>query len=125
MRAGDPACPSETTAHVRYPPAQPRRDRDYSQDVSSKQERRAARAEVSAFHGAELNALVALVGDAVDRYRAGELDAFDVDLALQRYYRAAKELWRFCTLVSPEIAAKIIRSEPPSDWWERGQPAQR
>lgn len=75
--------------------------------------------------GAELNALVARVGDVIDRYRADELDAFDVDLALLQYSRAAKELWKFCSLMSPEIAAKIIRSEPPSDWWERGQPRRR
>jgi len=32
------------------------------------------------------------VGEAVDRYRAGELDAFDVDRILFQYSRAAKEL---------------------------------
>jgi hypothetical protein len=36
-------------------------------------------------------------GEAVDRYRAGELDAFDVDQVLFQYSRAAKELWKFAT----------------------------
>lgn len=72
-----------------------------------------------------MNALVARVGDVIDRYRAGEPDTFDVDLALLQYSRAAKELWKFCSLMSPQVAAKIIRSEPPSDWWERGQFRQR
>lgn len=90
--------------------------------MSSKPERRAARAEVASFHEAQLSALVARVGDVIDRHRVGELDAFDVDLALFQYSRAAKELWKFCNLTSPEIAAMIIRTGPPTDWWDRGAP---
>lgn len=90
--------------------------------VSSKAERRAARAEVASFHEAQLSALVARVGDVIDRHRVGELDSFDVDLALFQYSRAAKELWKFCNLTTPEIAAMIISTEPPTDWWDRGAP---
>ena len=66
--------------------------------------------------------LVAKVGEAIDRHRAGELDPFDVDHVLYHYSRSAKELWKFCNLTPVEIAAKIIRAEPPTDWWERGAP---
>jgi hypothetical protein len=51
---------------------------------------------VADYHAAQLGALVARVGEAVDRYRAGELDAFEVDRVLFQYSRAAKELWKFC-----------------------------
>ena len=64
--------------------------------VSGKSERRAARSVVADYHHAQLEELVARVGEAVDRYRAGELDAFDVDQVLFQYSRAAKELWKFC-----------------------------
>src|SRR5215216_1003503 len=44
--------------------------------VSSKSERRVARSVVAEYHQAELGKLVAHVGEAVDGYRAGELDPF-------------------------------------------------
>lgn len=44
------------------------------------------------YHDAQLTELVSHVGAAIDRYRAGELDAFDVDRVLFQYSRAAKEL---------------------------------
>ena len=54
---------------------------------------------------------------AVDRYRSGELDAFDVDHVLFHYSRAAKELWKFCNSSPVEMAAAMIREQPPPDWW--------
>ena len=92
--------------------------------MPSKAERRAARSVVATYHEAQLAVLVAHVGEAVDRFRAGELDAFGVDEVLYQYSRAAKELWKFCNLTSPEIAAMIIRTGPPTDWWDRGAPRQ-
>ncbi|MEU7876073.1 hypothetical protein [Dactylosporangium sp. NPDC049140] len=92
--------------------------------MSDKAERRAAREVVTAYHEAELGGLVARVGEAVDRYRAGELDAFDVDRVLFQYSRAAKELWKYCNYGQVEIAAEIISAQPPRDWWERGAPRQ-
>jgi hypothetical protein len=80
---------------------------------------------VAEYHEAELGELVARVGEAVDRYRAGELDAFDVDRVLFQYSRAAKELWKYCNYVQVEIAAAMIREQPPHDWWERGAPRER
>jgi len=93
--------------------------------VSDKAERQAARAVVAEYHEAELGELVVRVGEAVDRHRAGELDAFDVDRVLFQYSRAAKELWKYCNLLQVEIAADMIRKQPPRDWWERGAPRER
>jgi hypothetical protein len=93
--------------------------------VSGKSERRAARAAVAEYHEAELGKLVARVGEAVDRYRAGELDSFEVDRVLFQYSRAARELWKYCNLVEVEIAAAMIREQPRRDWWECGAPRER
>ena len=80
---------------------------------------------VAEYHQAELENLVARVGEAVDGYRAGELDAFDVDQVLFQYSRAAKELWKYCNYLQVETAAAMIREQPPRDWWERGAPRER
>lgn len=88
--------------------------------VSEKSQRRAARSVVADYHQAQLEELVARVGEAVDRHRAGEIDAFDVDHVLFQYSRAAKELWKFCNLLQPEAVAAMIQEQPPHDWWERG-----
>jgi hypothetical protein len=80
---------------------------------------------VAKYHGAQLELLVARVGDAIDRHRAGDLDAFDVDEVLFQYSRAAKELWKFCNYLQVEVAAAMIREDPPNDWWERGAPRRR
>ena len=47
--------------------------------VSSRSERKAARSVVGDYHNAQLSELVVRVGEAIDRYRAAELDPFDVD----------------------------------------------
>jgi hypothetical protein len=39
---------------------------------------------------------VAHVAEAIDRFRDGELDAFETDHVLFQYSSAAKELWKFC-----------------------------
>ena len=93
--------------------------------MSTKSERRAAREAVAAYHEAQLAALVQRVGEAVDSFRAGELDAFDTDQILFQYSRAAKELWKFCNLSDVELSAQVIREGPPPDWWERGAPKRR
>jgi hypothetical protein len=93
--------------------------------VSDKSERRAARSVVAEYHQAELDGLVARVGEAIDRYRAGDLDAFDVDQVLFQYSRAAKKLWKYCNYLQVGMAAAMIREQPPHDWWERGAPRQR
>jgi hypothetical protein len=93
--------------------------------VSDKSQRRAARSVVADYHQAQLDVLVAHVGEAIDRHRAGELDAFDVDRVLFQYSRAAKELWKFCNYLQVEIAATLIQEQEPHDWWERGAPSKR
>jgi len=93
--------------------------------VSDKVERRAAREVVAAYHEAELGKLVARVGEAVHRYRAGEIGAFEVDRVLFQYSQAAKELWKYCNHGQVEIAASVISARPPHGWWERGAPRER
>lgn len=80
---------------------------------------------VAAYHQAQLEELLAHVADAVDAYRAGELDAFDVDRVVFQYSRAAKELWKFCNYGQVEFTAALIRDDPPGQWWERGAPRER
>ncbi|MEU4517463.1 hypothetical protein AB0F52_01960 [Amycolatopsis sp. NPDC024027] len=94
--------------------------------MGTKAERRAAATLVSAYHEARLNELVAHVADAVDRHRAGELDAFEVDKVIHQYQRAARQLWTFCgqSGTEVELAAYTIRRMAEDgvmvDWWERG-----
>jgi hypothetical protein len=93
--------------------------------VTAKSDRQAAREAVAAFHEAQLAGLVEQVGLAVDRFRAGQMDAFDVDQVLFQYARAAKELFKFCNLGDPELVAGLVRDRPPVDWWELGAPKER
>ena len=69
--------------------------------MTAKSHRQAAREAVAAYHEAELARLLEHVGSAVDRFRSGDLDAFEVDHALFQYSRSAKELWKFCNLGDP------------------------
>ena len=78
------------------------------------------------YHDAELAKLVERVGEAIDAFRSGRLDAFEVDRVLFQYSRAAKELWKFCDFGSIELTASLINREEPSvDWWGRGAPKRR
>lgn len=56
------------------------------EDRSSKERLRVARTTVATYHEAE----------AIERYRAGELDVHDVDEVIHRYHKATRELWKFC-----------------------------
>ena len=75
---------------------------------------------MAAYHQAKLSVLVSHVAEATDHFRAGELDAFDVDQVLFQYSRAAKELWKFCNMTNVEFAARLVSEPPAIDWWERG-----
>jgi hypothetical protein len=88
--------------------------------MSAKSDRRAARDAVAAYHEEQLGELVRHVRLAVEGFQAGELDAFEVDELIFQYSRAAKELWKFCNLGNIEISARMVRDDPPGDWWERG-----
>ena len=88
--------------------------------MSATSDRRAARETVAAYHEEQLGELVRHVQQAVERFQAGEIDAFEVDEVVFQYSRAAKELWKFCNLGQVEFTARIVRDEPPGDWWDRG-----
>jgi hypothetical protein len=68
------------------------------------------------------------VAEAVNRFRAGEHSAYDVDEILHQYSRAAGELWKFCWLAGGgagvERTARVLRdmaAEGDSiDWWQLG-----
>ena len=60
---------------------------------------------VAAYHAAKLAELLAHVAEAIDRFRSGELEAFDVDEVLFQYSRAAKELWKFCNIGNVQVTA--------------------
>ncbi len=90
--------------------------------MSGKSERKAAREAVAAYHEARLSELVLQVAKTIDRFRNGELDAFEVDQVFFQYSRAAKELWKFCNITDPETAVELARKQPFIDWWEQGTP---
>lgn len=90
--------------------------------MSDKAARRVAREAVAAYHERCLAELVERVGVEIDRFRAGELDAYMADLALFQYSRAAKELWKFCNLGHVDVTARWIVEEPAVDWWDVGAP---
>lgn len=93
--------------------------------MAGKSERQIAQAAVAQYHEAQLSALVEHVGQGVDRFRRGELDAFEMDQVLFQYSRAAKDLWKFCNLGDTELAASLIADHPPSDWWAKADPTAR
>jgi len=90
--------------------------------VTSKSGRKAAREAIASYHEAQPGQLIARASDGVDGFRTGQLDAFDVDRILFQYSRAAKELWKFCTLGDAEFTASLLLEHAPIDWWQRGAP---
>ena len=101
--------------------------------MGTKAERRVARALVVTYHEAELANLLDHVAQALDRHRAGELDAFEVDDVIHRYKTAARELWKFCWLggsgANVERVARtleLLTAEGERiDWWEEAAPPHR
>jgi hypothetical protein len=95
--------------------------------VATKAERRAARERVSTYHQAQLAGLLSHVGAAIDRYRAGEIDASAVDETIHHYHRAAAELWKFCFARGGSSHAEFIvglldrmtTDAEAIDWWDR------
>jgi hypothetical protein len=73
------------------------------------------------------------VATAIDRYRAGEQTASEVDATIHQYHRAARELWKFCwaagggahtEFVAAEIDRQLADDHQP-DWWRHGEPRRR
>jgi hypothetical protein len=83
-------------------------------------ERQAALEVVGAYHQEQLSMLLGRAAEAVDRFRSGEVDAFETDAVLFQYGRAAKELWKFCNLGDVFSTAAVIADGPVMDWWARG-----
>ena len=97
----------------------------YPRNVSARSDRRAARETVARYHEEQLGELVRRVQPAIERFQAGEIDAFEVDEVIFQYTRAAKELWKFCSLGQVEFTARTVREEQLGDWWDRGAPRRR
>ena len=102
-------------------------------EMGSKRQRRSDRALVAAYHEARLGDLVEHVAEAIDRFRAGDHDAFVVDEILYQYQRAARELWKFCWVAGGgagvERTARVLRDMATKgasvDWWQLGAPSDR
>jgi hypothetical protein len=103
------------------------------EDRSSRQSRRVARALVATYHEAELAGLVEHVAEAIERYRAGELDVHDVDEVIHRYHKATRELWKFCFRGGSGAYAETVAAtlenlteegERP-DWWAAAERRRR
>jgi hypothetical protein len=98
--------------------------------MGTKAERRVARTLLVSYHEAELATLLGHVARALERYRAGELDAFEVDDVIHRYTKAARELWKFCWLggsgANVERVARTLEflaaEGKTIDWWEEAAP---
>ncbi len=91
----------------------------------SKAERRAARAAVGAYHETELARLIDHVREGLERYDAGEIDAFELDELIHHYKRATQKLWSFCVGGGAHVysTARMLewlreQGELP-DWWEQ------
>jgi hypothetical protein len=101
--------------------------------MGTKAERRAARERVAAYHEAQLAELIAHIAAAVDRYRTGEIDAYDVDETIHHYHRAVRELWKFCWSTGGGAHIEIVdhtldlvaTEGETIDWWERAMPRRR
>lgn len=98
--------------------------------MGAKAERRVAEALVTTYYEAELANLLEHVGEALDAYRGGELDAFAVDEVIHRYSKATRALWKFCWLggsgANVELVARSLERTSAEgdriDWWERAAP---
>ena len=97
---------------------------DQPESVSAKSDRQAAREALAAYHEGQLAALVERGGVAkTDPGAANWMPS----ASIKRYSRlsGAKELWKFCNLGTPEIAARVSNEHPSIDWCERGAAIRR
>jgi len=88
--------------------------------MTRKSERAEAVERIGAYHEEQLALLLDRAGEAIRRFQAGDLDAFDADAELFQYGRAAKKLWTFCNSGEVISTAALIAEGPVIDWWERG-----
>jgi hypothetical protein len=97
--------------------------------MAAKAERRAARERVSAYHESQLAGLPGHVGAEIDRYRAGEIDAYAADETIRHYHRAAAELRKFCFArggahvdFTAGLLDRMTADAETIDWRERAAP---
>jgi hypothetical protein len=89
----------------------------------SRQERRADREAVGAYHEAQLKGLLERVREGFVRYDAGEIDAFELDELIHRYKRATQKLWSACVGSGSEVDHMARRLDweraegEETDWW--------
>ena len=95
----------------------------------SKHQRRVARTLVATYQEGELAGLVEHVAEAIERYRAGEVDVHEVDEVIHQYTKATRELWKFCFrggsgAYAESVAATLERMAAEGDrpdWWAAGE----
>ncbi|MFE7720805.1 hypothetical protein ACFU44_17375 [Nocardia rhizosphaerihabitans] len=87
--------------------------------------RAAARRQVAAYHQVRLAELVAALGEAIDRFRAGEADAFETDAVIHPYTQAARKLWVFCDQggsqveFTADLIEQLDAESEAIDWWNQ------
>jgi hypothetical protein len=90
----------------------------------SRQERKADREAVGAYHEAQLKLLLERVREGLARYDAGAIDAFELDELLHRYKRATQKLWSACVGSGSQVEHMPRRLEweraegEETDWWD-------
>jgi hypothetical protein len=100
--------------------------------VGTKAERRAANKRVAVYHESRLGELIEYVTAAIDRYPAGEIDAYTVDETIHHCHRAARELWKFCWSsgggthieIIAHVLDRMATDGETINWWERVAPRQ-
>ena len=89
--------------------------------------RRAAAEVVGSYHEQELGKLLEHVREALARWDADEIDAFEVDSVIHRYKECARRLWNFCTVGGSQLerlASEIERMQAEGDsidWWDASE----
>jgi hypothetical protein len=102
-----------------------------TQPSDEKAKRQAARALLATYHEAKLADLLEHVRKGFTEYADGRIDAFALDSIIYQYSRAAKELWKFCSVSGSQgqTAAWTLErwreSGEEPDWWQEAEPARR
>jgi hypothetical protein len=92
----------------------------------TKADRRVARAQIAAYHEAQLRSLLEHVRAGFGWLDAGEIDEFQLDDLIHHYKRSAAKLWRFCGssggqwLQAANTLAYLRDEGEEPDWWEQG-----
>jgi hypothetical protein len=90
----------------------------------SRQQRRADREAVGAYHEAQLKLLLERVRDGFARYDEGAIDAFELDDLIHRYKRATQKLWSACVGSGSQVQsmARLLEWQrvegEETDWWD-------